>query len=243
MMEKIRIKFPADQICNPTALPHHLNLTLTPMKRATAPSSDNPTAKRTKASQACASCRRQKSRCEILDVRSQQGAPVTIRCHRCKVLGVECSFETSDLIHFLPKPTTQTPPAAPSPTVSVSSDERTPPENYGGLNTLATVASSRPNADTFPVNSSPNRYGMLPEDLVPTASTPIWGSVNRVDWTATPMLAIQELVRCPRTDSGLDTPSGGRLEDILSPQEITSLLEMFVLLSLKRQTHPDYCTS
>ncbi|KAJ7772648.1 hypothetical protein DFH07DRAFT_733706 [Mycena maculata] len=68
---------------------------------------------------------------------------------------------------------------------------------------------------------------MLPEDLVPTASTPLWGSVRRVDWTATPMLAIQELVRCPRTDGASDLPSGGRLADILSPQEITSLLEIF----------------
>ncbi|KAJ6591000.1 hypothetical protein DFH09DRAFT_1138290 [Mycena vulgaris] len=68
---------------------------------------------------------------------------------------------------------------------------------------------------------------MLPEDLVPTATTPIWGCINRVDWTATPMLAIQELVQCPRTDAGLDIASGGRLEDILSPPEITSLLEIF----------------
>ncbi|KAJ7764566.1 hypothetical protein DFH07DRAFT_811654 [Mycena maculata] len=193
------------------------------MKRASGPANENPAAKRTKASQACASCRRQKSRCEILDVRSQHGAQVTIRCHRCKVLGIECSFETSDLIHFLPKPTT---PAS-SPTLTGSSDAQTPPESYGGLSTLAAVASSRPNAEAINVNSVPSRYGMLPEDLVPTAHTPIWGCVNRIDWTATPMLAIQELVRCPKTDAGLDLPSGGRLADVLSPQEITSLLEIF----------------
>ncbi|KAJ7481471.1 hypothetical protein FB451DRAFT_1085095 [Mycena latifolia] len=201
------------------------------MKRVSTPTGDGPAPKRTKASQACASCRRQKSRCEILDVRTQPGAgaaAVTIRCHRCKVLGVECSFETSDLIHFLPRPTpqTQTPPAlvAVSPTVS---ETPSPPEIYGGLNTLATVASSRPNAEEVPVNSIPSRYGMLPEDLVPTATTPIWGCVSRVDWTATPMLAIQELVRCPRTDSGLQIATAGSLADILSPPEITSLLEIF----------------
>ncbi|KAJ7151394.1 hypothetical protein C8R43DRAFT_1127673 [Mycena crocata] len=196
------------------------------MKRASP--GDNPQAKRTKASQACQNCRRQKSRCELLDVRSQPGAPVTIRCHRCKVLGVECSFETSDLIHFLPKASpTASSPAVSSPGVSVA-EERTPPEIYGSLNTLATVASSRSNAETEPtVNHIPSRYGMLPEDLVPTATTPIWGCVSRVDWTATPMLAIQELVRCPRTDSGFETPSGGRLADILSPPEIFSLLEIF----------------
>jgi hypothetical protein len=198
------------------------------MKRVSATSSDGPAPKRTKASQACASCRRQKSRCEILDVRSQSGAPVTIRCHRCKVLSIECSFETSDLIHFLPKPTTPVPPLSPA-----VSNVGTPLDSYGGLNTLAAVASSRPNAaEPVAVNSIPNRYGMLPEDLVPTATTPIWGCVSRVDWTATPMLAIQELVRCPRTDSGLEIPSGGRLTDILSPPEITSLLEMFVPIAI-----------
>ncbi|KAJ7845911.1 hypothetical protein B0H13DRAFT_1730930 [Mycena leptocephala] len=163
------------------------------MKRTVPSSNENPPPKRSKASQACASCRRQKSRCEILDVRPAPGAPVTIRCHRCKVLGVQCSFETSDLIHFAPKTTSQTPPDA----SAASSGERM----------------------TF--NSIPGQFGMSPEDLVPTPTTPIWGSVSRVDWTATPMLAIQELVR---------------LSDILSPPEITSLLEMFVYYPLLHPT-------
>ncbi|KAJ6591026.1 hypothetical protein DFH09DRAFT_1138355 [Mycena vulgaris] len=193
------------------------------MKRAST-STENPTPKRTKTSQACASCRRQKSRCEILDVpgAGSSSSAVAIRCHRCKVLGVECSFETSDLIHFLPKTPAQTSPPAASPRVAALAGP-SPPESYGGLNTLAAVASSRPNAEPVPVNP----MAMLPEDLVPTATTPIWGCINRVDWTATPMLAIQELVRCPRTDAGLEIASGGRLEDILSPPEITSLLEIF----------------
>ncbi|KAJ7130302.1 hypothetical protein C8R44DRAFT_775290 [Mycena epipterygia] len=198
------------------------------MKRAS-PASDSPATKRSKASQACASCRRQKSRCEILDVRTHPGAPVSVCCHRCKVLGIECSFETSDLIHFLPKPTATT-PTHQGASPSTVSDESSPPEyeSYGGLNTLATVASSRPNVEPATVNSIPSRYGMLPEDLVPTATTPIWGCVSRVDWTATPMLAIQEMVRCPRTDhAGPELASGGRLADIVSPPEITSLLEIF----------------
>ncbi|KAJ7856622.1 hypothetical protein B0H13DRAFT_2672973 [Mycena leptocephala] len=196
------------------------------MKRTVPSSNENPPPKRSKASQACASCRRQKSRCEILDVRPAPGAPVTIRCHRCKVLGVQCSFETSDLIHFAPKTTSQTPPDA----SAASSGERSPApvsDSYGGLNTLATVASSRLNAEEVTFNSIPGQFGMSPEDLVPTPTTPIWGSVSRVDWTATPMLAIQELVRCPRTDTGLKIPSASSLSDILSPPEITSLLEIF----------------
>ncbi|KAF7366731.1 hypothetical protein MSAN_00931200 [Mycena sanguinolenta] len=56
---------------------------------------------------------------------------------------------------------------------------------------------------------------------------PSGGSVSRVDWTATPMLAIQELVRCPRIDIGLQLPAADRLSDILSPPEITSLIDLF----------------
>ncbi|KAJ6588290.1 hypothetical protein B0H19DRAFT_1098634 [Mycena capillaripes] len=217
------------------------------MKRVATPSNETPAPKRTKASQACSQCRKQKSRCEILDVHPPSGGPVTIRCHRCKVLGVVCSFETSDLIHFAPK-TSQTPTET-SP--ASSGDHLTPtpvtPENYGSLNTLAAVASSRPNAETAalttssipPQRSRPNagivpptssfippQRGMLPEDLVPTATTPVWGSVSRVDWTATPMLAIQELLRLP-SSAGLQLPAVGRLSDILSPPEVTSLLEIF----------------
>jgi hypothetical protein len=44
-----------------------------------------------KASHACTACRRQKSRCEILGVEDGR-----LRCHRCKVLGNICSYETSD---------------------------------------------------------------------------------------------------------------------------------------------------
>ncbi|KAJ7355870.1 hypothetical protein DFH08DRAFT_738004 [Mycena albidolilacea] len=205
------------------------------MKRVSTPSNDPPQ-KRTKASQACASCRRQKSRCEILDISRPPGAPASIRCHRCKVLGVECSFETSDLIHFFPHTLSHTSPSASSPSSSgpapsPSQSEPSPVpvrESYGGLNTLANVASSRPNVTNVPVNPIRNQYGMLPEDLVPTATTPVWGCVSRVDWTATPMLAIQELVRCPRTqDSDPQLPSGSRLSDILSPPEISSMLEIF----------------
>ncbi|KAJ7684099.1 hypothetical protein DFH06DRAFT_970105 [Mycena polygramma] len=45
-------------------------------------------AKRAKTAQACASCRKNKTRCEILD---HSSSPV--RCHRCKVLSIECSYE------------------------------------------------------------------------------------------------------------------------------------------------------
>ncbi|KAK7042474.1 hypothetical protein R3P38DRAFT_2890671 [Favolaschia claudopus] len=201
------------------------------MKRAA--SGDTPPTKRTKASQACASCRRQKSRCEIIpvDVRAVAGAPVVIRCHRCKTLDIQCSFETSELIHFSPRAIVQSSPASSSSPPTSSNLN-----SNAGLTTLATVASSRPNVEEGPssvpaavnVPHITGSFGMRPEDLVPTASTPIWGSISRLDWTATPMLAIQELIRCPRTEAAARVLLGAeKLSDILSSAEITSLLEIF----------------
>ncbi|KAK7038238.1 hypothetical protein R3P38DRAFT_540715 [Favolaschia claudopus] len=255
------------------------------MKRA-APTSSERHTKRTKASQACTLCRRQKSRCEILD-RAAPGVQFTVRCHRCKVLGLECSFETSDLIHFNNNndATLQSTSASPgasasSPAQSLghsqsastpSSDHPSPinsssyaaaapgarfgADQLGGLSTLASVASSRsvetplgplhPPPHPSPSSSSPpvplaavsgaSQYGMSPQDLIPTATTPVWGTILRVDWTATPMLAMQELIRCPTrpqqdpttSTMGVSLPNGTRLLDVLSEPEIRSLVEIF----------------
>jgi hypothetical protein len=185
------------------------------MKRASASSSEYPVPKRTKAGQACTACRRQKARCEILDDRPAPG--VKIRCHRCKVLNIECSFENPHLIPF-PPPIPPIQPSIPSPPEL---------ESHRGLNTLATVASSRPNVEE-PAGSAIHSLDLRSKEQALTATAPTWGSVSRVDWTATPILAIQELVRCPRCETSTQPHNVGRLEDILSPSEITSLLEMFV---------------
>jgi hypothetical protein len=66
----------------------------------TAPSGSTPPAagasggraKRSKTSQACASCRKHKTRCEL------PAEPGVGRCHRCDVLQVACSFEGTDII-------------------------------------------------------------------------------------------------------------------------------------------------
>ncbi|KAJ7101937.1 hypothetical protein C8R44DRAFT_746970 [Mycena epipterygia] len=42
--------------------------------------------------QACASCRKSKTRCEILEPNES-----LVQCHRCKVLALECSYEQSQL--------------------------------------------------------------------------------------------------------------------------------------------------
>jgi hypothetical protein len=50
---------------------------------------------RPKSVQACASCKKSKVRCEILDDITQETIQ-TIRCHRCKILQMQCSFESLD---------------------------------------------------------------------------------------------------------------------------------------------------
>ncbi|KAJ6463943.1 hypothetical protein C8R45DRAFT_1024662 [Mycena sanguinolenta] len=189
------------------------------MKRAAGPSSENPTPKRTKTSQACAACRKQKSRCEILD-----GSQ---RCHRCKVLNIDCSFENPHLIP-VPRPTphTSSTPQTQSTASPASSGSGYGPENHSGLSTLAAVASSRSNVEgASAVQSLPVRPEGLP--VVPAATAPGWGSVSRVGWNTTPMLAFQELARCPRCEAGVQPPIVERLPDILSPSEISSLLQIF----------------
>ncbi|KAF7354028.1 hypothetical protein MVEN_01089600 [Mycena venus] len=82
------------------------------------------TTKRAKTIQACASCRKHKTRCEILD---HSASPV--RCHRCKVLSVECSYEQTQ------KPATSQPPPKPPNVMaeSISPDANQRPR----LDTLA----------------------------------------------------------------------------------------------------------
>ncbi|KAK7042459.1 hypothetical protein R3P38DRAFT_2890610 [Favolaschia claudopus] len=69
------------------------------MKRSRESKDDSTRAgtKKAKSIQACATCRRNKTRCEILD---PSKSPV--RCHRCQVLSLQCSYEDT----ILPTPST-----------------------------------------------------------------------------------------------------------------------------------------
>jgi hypothetical protein len=68
------------------------------MKRANTNNSDGTNnaksdrSKRPKTQSACVSCKKHKTRCEPS---SEQGDS---RCHRCRVLGLSCSFEASDVM-------------------------------------------------------------------------------------------------------------------------------------------------
>ncbi|KAJ6624181.1 hypothetical protein B0H10DRAFT_2212915 [Mycena sp. CBHHK59/15] len=62
--------------------------------------------KKSKSFQACTSCRKHKTRCEILD---PSKSPV--RCHRCQVLALQCSYEET----MVPTPSTSKLPTTPTP--------------------------------------------------------------------------------------------------------------------------------
>ena len=62
----------------------------TPLPSETTKVATKRAAKRAKANQACTSCRKNKTRCELLESTSYHS-----RCHRCDVLSITCSFETN----------------------------------------------------------------------------------------------------------------------------------------------------
>ncbi|KAJ7682058.1 hypothetical protein DFH06DRAFT_286369 [Mycena polygramma] len=71
--------------------------------------------KRAKSAQACASCKKHKTRCEILDYSSSP-----VRCHRCTVLSNECSYERTQV------PSKPQPAARPVPMTATASREVDP---------------------------------------------------------------------------------------------------------------------
>jgi hypothetical protein len=133
---------------------------------ATDASTKRPPAKRAKANQACASCRKNKTRCELLE-----STGYISRCHRCDVLSIPCSFETI---------------APPLPVVDEAPhtlDRRrllnTLFNPQGGSNKcLEQTQSEKPGSSLSSTTTSPWDFLTVPG--VP-------------DWTATPMLAMLTL--------------------------------------------------
>lgn len=168
--------------------------------------------KRPKSSQACASCRKHKTRCELLDDLSV--AP--FRCHRCKVLNISCSFESSDFA-----PPLQDTPSAPPPRVSRGPD---PASSAPGTYPRA--------VDTLPHCSETETTHIKPEDLIPLPPHAPWGYVKvpgGFDWTASPMLTMQKLVS--RVQVGEDpsaSNTNAALASIMSPERVKYLLNMCV---------------
>lgn len=200
------------------------------MKRANPPASaprkhtSQPSGKRTKSGQACASCRKHKTRCEILDDGITYGI---VKCHRCKVLNIECSFESSDVIRVLP----QTPQAltfVDQYTATSQTDQKFFASSSTGTASSTTTQNSSSTGATSPSNTAVSGQPPDPEPYDRSIS-----NVALLDWTATPMLSIYDmslgrprhLSDPPIRDQAQISPSE-RLLDILSPEQIYTLLYM-----------------
>lgn len=158
-----------------------------------------PPAKRAKAAQACLSCRKHKTRCEVLDGESG------VQCHRCNVLNLTCSFEdtkcsigtSSSRVTDIPKVDRRTSvPASSSKASEVVLDGSFDPSK-GLPKSWESPAPDSPSSfrDQLPDKvevdfSDPKR--LLPEQQRP------WGLLKLpggFDGTTVPMLAMQALIR------------------------------------------------
>uniref|UniRef100_A0A0W0G5Y9 Zn(2)-C6 fungal-type domain-containing protein n=1 Tax=Moniliophthora roreri TaxID=221103 RepID=A0A0W0G5Y9_MONRR len=193
--------------------------------------------KRSKASQACQACRKNKTRCELLDAVPQPGG--NLRCHRCKVLGVTCSFENSSIIHLAPAQSSskQTilindtrPARPPSPPSRHTSYSASPPDGRW----LSSGSSSSSHSEPI---QSPDLLKMEPEDLVPSLHIP-WGPSASYDWTAVPLMSIRQLadnsdreatalIEKQMKEPRVETYTDNELSDILSEDQVDRLLEIY----------------
>jgi hypothetical protein len=176
--------------------------------------------KRAKSVQACASCRKHKTRCEILDIIDQQA----IRCHRCKVLDQDCSYQEMDRSIFENlRPSTVAAAKEPeSRSQSVRHEvqlEMIP--GYSGTPT--------------PANAPGSSNASLPTDIFPNKPHLLWDFIRAphasLDWS-TPLHTIGELVKQTLASSETHTyPPPPRipndsLDSILLPDQILYLTTM-----------------
>jgi hypothetical protein len=171
------------------------------------PSTTRPPAKRPKTSQACTSCRKHKTRCELLDPASRS------RCHRCDVLSITCSFETNT-------PPTQAAEYSPSP-VSVFRQRL--------LNAILSTPESNSDKclEQTPSDarcSSPRSTATSPWELLKVPGIP--------DWSATPMLAMLTLSKMARTEQPMIQPvSNLTFTEVLTSDQRHYLLRLCVVFA------------
>ncbi|PBK66992.1 hypothetical protein ARMSODRAFT_959661 [Armillaria solidipes] len=178
-------------------------------------SSSRSRSKRSKV-QACSSCRKHKTRCEVLDLERS-----VVRCHRCNVLKLECSYEGMDKSVFAPEPSVaKSSPgsSAEGPTIQSAHDL-----GVGSrfLNSGTTSGSPSTIADSpLATGSDTNNDFPNPDNM--------WSFVpHRLDWCA-PLMAMQELARQPQEDKfHTSVMNDHSLSSILSQAEIVHLITLF----------------
>ncbi|TFK48539.1 hypothetical protein OE88DRAFT_1664416 [Heliocybe sulcata] len=181
------------------------------MRRTLNTSDSQPPAKRKKSRQACVACRKHKTRCESLETDYQ-----TLRCHRCNVLAIPCSFETSDAVQDRGSP----------PGTSAEGPESPHGSSHGTREGTPTLAS--PSSSSLPVVYAPPprepynwSTSITPEALLANRPT----DSDAYDWLGVPMLAMQHLLR--RQASVPRGPAVSSIRDILTVHEIGTLITLF----------------
>jgi Fungal Zn(2)-Cys(6) binuclear cluster domain len=161
--------------------------------------------KRAKASQACASCRKHKTRCELLESSGYHS-----RCHRCDVLSITCSFETN------------TPPD-PLPDNS--------PRTTLRRHLLRTIFSSpEANSDKCLELTQCEVNGPAPRPIV-TSPWEFLKVPGIPDWTATPMLAMLTLSKMASNNQPIIQPTANlSFTEVLTGDQIQYLLGVYVTL-------------
>ncbi|KAF9266230.1 hypothetical protein L218DRAFT_102742 [Marasmius fiardii PR-910] len=197
--------------------------------------------KRSKSVQACTSCRKHKTRCEILDP-----SPTAIRCHRCKTLDLPCSYQEMDrnlLIQNASNPPSLPNTTAPTPAVTQEESGQDVFDKWAlGIG---------PNPPPPPKRNPKLQVGLSPTSPTQNTIQPtrrhlakphdIWTFLrvqyDELDWSA-PLEAIQFITKNPGNDResvSAFTPSSVSvssipndcLENILTKSQTNELLLIF----------------
>jgi hypothetical protein len=203
----------------------------------TRPQQSSPqSSKRVKAAQACISCRRYKTRCELYD---------GTKCHRCNVLNLSCSFEGQEPPQVKKQSTSseETVGTTAQPGNSNIVDHNhssTRPASDGAqqceplirraMGSLHSHASASSNDPLHEGHRSEHPAGFDPKELLPSPITP-WGFLKESgtsDWTTVPMLTMQDLLRRPKFGEAVDRADYNiSLAGILTDEQMKYLLDMY----------------
>ncbi len=159
--------------------------------------------------QSCDSCRKHKTRCEILDSKRNP-----VRCHRCHVLKLDCSYEISKKSPSIPES---------SPSSSDLNTETSSPQVVYALGVDTRQLETAPPPLDAGIASDTGSEENRPRPV-------IWSFVRQnLDWSA-PILAMQELARqrSQEQPSMPITVNNQLLSNILTQVEIKHLLTLCV---------------
>jgi Fungal Zn(2)-Cys(6) binuclear cluster domain len=168
----------------------------------------HPPFKRAKASQACTSCRKHKTRCELLESSSYH-----TRCHRCDVLSITCSFETDV-------------PLAQNQSAAVADNSPLTAFRQCLFRTIFAFPEANSDKSLEPTQCEIN--GQTPR---PIATSP-WEFLKVPgipDWSATPMLAMLTLSKMVSKNKPIIKRTANlTFAEVLTRDQIQYLLDMYV---------------